>query len=182
MFQIDYEKKVKKKTVDGPGFSFKIPKTFSSRNENDPQGKWGYGEFFQTNTFEGRYEPQTNMFFFYWKVTKEELSGKQAGELIEAVCKEKIFSGEYSIELLEISPIIFKRYPAFILKYLFSHQNPKAEGKIRFFVINNISQKRIYILGTLIEAVGSNIIENETMAWLEDQIINSFRFKKNIGG
>jgi hypothetical protein len=181
MFQIDYEKKVKKKTVDGPGFSLKIPTSFSSRSENDPQGQWGYGEFFQTNTFDGRYEPQTNMFFFYWKVTNGELSGKQANELIEAVCKEKVFSGEHSMAPYEISPIIFKRYPAFILKYRFSHHDPKAAGKANFFVINNTRQEKIFILGTLVESVGSNMIENETMAWIEDYVINSFRFKKNTG-
>lgn len=181
MFQIDYEKKVKKKTVDGPGFSFKIPKTFSGHSENDSQGKWGYGEFFQTNTFDGRYEPQTNIFFFYWEIINRELSEKHAGELIEAVCKKKVFSGEYSMEPLEISPIIFKRYPAFILKYLFSHQDPKAAGKARFFVINNTHLEKIFILGTLVEAVGSNMIENETMAWIEDQVINSFSFRKNTG-
>ncbi|NIM17010.1 MAG: hypothetical protein GTO45_34005 [Candidatus Aminicenantes bacterium] len=179
MFQIDYEKKVKKKTIGGPGFSLKMPINFSSRSEDDPQGQWGYGEFFQTNTFDGRYKPQTNMFFFYWKIKKGELSGKQASELIEAVCKEKVFTGEHSMEPYEIFPIIFKRYPAFILKYRFSHHDPEAAGKASLFVINNTRQGKVFVLGTLVEAIGSNMIENETMAWIEDHVINSFRFKKN---
>ncbi len=181
MFQIDYEKKVKKKTVDGAGFSLKIPTNFSSRTENDPRGQWGYGEFFQTNTFGEDYPPQNNVFFFYWKNTTDKLSEKQARELIETVCKEKVFSGEYSMEPYEIFPIIFKRYPAFILKYRFSHYEPKASGKANMFVINNTRQGKVFVLGTLVEAVGSNMIENETMAWIEDQVINSIRFKKNTG-
>jgi hypothetical protein len=159
----------------------KIPESFASNTEDDPEGQWGYGEFFQTNTFDGDYDPQTNVFFFYWETSKGKLSEKQAGELVEAVCKEKVFNGEHSLEFDEIFPIVFKRFPAFILKYRFSHYDPKAAGKISFFVINNTRLEKVFVLGTVIEAVGSKMIENETMAWIEDHVINSFRFKKNTG-
>ena len=179
MFSNDHDKRIKKKTVDGPGFCLKIPGNFVDRTENDPGGQWGYGEFFHTNTFHGEYQPQTNVFFYYWKTLKGKLSEKQAGELIETVCKERLFSGEHTMELIEVFPVVFKRFPAFVFKYRFSHSNPEAAGKTSFFVIDNTRQGRVFILGTLVQSIGSNMIENETMAWIEDQVINSFRFKKN---
>jgi hypothetical protein len=30
--------------------------------------------------------------------------------------------------------------------------------------------------------IGSRMMENEAMAWIEDQVIPSFRFKKMVGG
>jgi hypothetical protein len=179
MFQIDYCKKVKKKTVNGSGFSLKVPKDFASRIEDDPQGQWGYGEFFQTNTFGEDYPPQNNVFFFYWKNSKDILSEKQVLELIETVCKEKVFSGEHLLEFDEMFPVAFKRFPAFILKYRFSHYEPKASGKASLFAINNTRQEKIFILGTVVESIGNRMIENETMAWIEDHVINSFHFKKD---
>lgn len=180
MFLMDYGKRVKKKSVEGPGFSLKIPKDFAGNRENDPHGQWGYGEFFQTNTPGGGFDTQTNMFFFYWENSKRKLSEKEAGELIEAVCKERVFSAEHSLEPDEIFPITFKRYPAFILKYRFSHHDPEASGNASFFLVHNRRQDKIYVLGTLIEAIGSKMIENEAMAWIEDQVIPTFRFKKTI--
>lgn len=177
MFPIDLNKKLKKKIVDGPGFSFKIPENFPSSTENDLKGQWGYGEFFHTNTFDRDYDPQTNVFFFYWKTSKGKLSEKQARELIEAVCKERVFSGEHTLELTELYSITFKRFPTFVFKYRFSHYDPKAAGKTNFFVINNTRQEKVFVLGTLVEAIGSTMIENETMAWIEDQVVTSFRFK-----
>jgi hypothetical protein len=182
MFTVDQNKKVKKKTVEGPGFSLKIPKDFASHSENDPKGQWGYGEFFQTNTLEENLNPQTNLFFYYWENTNSKLSEKQAQELIETVCSQRVFSSEHSLELIEMFPITFKRFPAFILKYRFSHYDPEASGNANFFLINNTQQDKTYVLGTLIQAIGSRMIENEAMAWIEDQVIPSFRFKKTIDG
>jgi len=182
MFSVDHDKRVKKKTVEGPGFYLKIPKDFSTHRENDPQGQWGYGEFFQTNALEENLDPQTNMFFFYWENTPGKRSEKQAQVLIETVCSERVFSGEHSLELVEMFPITFKRFPAFILKYRFSHYDPEASGKASFFFINNTQQDKIYVLGTMIQAIGSRMMESEAMAWIEDQVIPSFRFKKMVGG
>lgn len=179
MFQIGINKRVKKKIINGPGFSLKVPESFVTRREDDPQEEWGYGEFFHTNTFDPDSDPQTNVFFFYWEKSKGELTEKKADEFIKTVCKEKVFSGEHLIERDEIFPVRFKRFPTFILKYRFSHHDPEVEGKASFFVINNIRLEKVFVLGTVVEAVGSKMIENETMAWIEDQVINTFRFDKN---
>lgn len=181
MFQIDINKRVKKKTIIGPGFSLRVPESFVSQREDDPQEEWGYGEFLHTNTSDPDSDPQTNVFFFYWEKSKGELSEKKAGEFIKTICKEKVFNGEHSIERDEIFSVTFKRFPSFILKYRFSHHDPEAAGKASFFVINNTRLEKVFVLGTVIETVGSKMIENETMAWIEDQVINSFRFRKNTG-
>ena len=178
MYHIDYGKKLKKKTVNGPGFYFKIPKDFVSRTEDDPDGQWGYGEYFQTNTFGEDYDPQTNMFFYFWESARGELSEKEARKLIAVVCKEKVFSGEHSLELIETFPITFKRFPAFILKYKFSHYEPDAEGTESIFVISNTRLGKVFVLGALVEAIGSRMIEDQTLAWIEDEIVSTFCFRK----
>lgn len=172
-------KKVRKKTtVNGPGYSFKIPEDFAGRAEDDPEGLWGYREYFQVNTFARDYDPQTNMFFLFWKQSKGALVEQQARDWIKDICRERVFSGKHSLELVEIFPIRFKRFPAFILKYKFSHCEPDAAGTASVFVINNTRMKKVFVLGALVEAVGSRMIENEALAWIEDQIISSFCFKK----
>ncbi|HLP60577.1 MAG TPA: hypothetical protein VK186_17175 [Candidatus Deferrimicrobium sp.] len=179
MLQITNKNKVKSKTIHGPGFSLKVPMDFDDHNEIDPNGRWGYGEFFQTNHLgEGR-EPQTNLFFYYWKNEKTVISEKETSELIEMVCKEKVFSGDHSLEQDEIFPVHFKRNAGFISKYRFFHQDPEVAGKANFFVFNNPLLEKVVVLGTVIQSIGKQRIENDNMAWMEDQIVATFRFKRN---
>lgn len=179
MFQVTNKSKIKTKIIHGPGFSLKVPTEFNGRDEADPNKQWGYGEFFQIKSLGEDCEPQTNVFFYYWENGKTAISEKQSSQLIETVCKQRVFSGEHILEQYEIFPVHFKRNAGFISKYRFSHQDPEAAGKANFYVLCNPVWKKVVVLGSIIQSIGWERTENENMTWIEDQIISSFRFKRN---
>lgn len=178
MVQIDNEKKIRQKIIRGPGFSFKVPKDLPDRSEKDPRGQWGYREFFQTNIVSGDLDPQTNVLFYFWKNETTRPSEKKVCQLTREVCQNQVFSGQHTLEQDEIFPITFKKKPGFILKYRFSHHDPEAEGKANFFVLHNPQHEKVIVLGLVMQCIGNRRLETESMAWMEDQMISTFRFKR----
>ncbi|MCU0285344.1 MAG: hypothetical protein MUF15_02990 [Acidobacteria bacterium] len=179
MLQIKSISKLNRKTIQGPGFSLKVPINFNTRCEIDPHGQWGYSEFFQVDNPDQHGNLPINAFFYYWENNKTSLSEKQTPGIIEILCKEKVFTGDHSLEKKEIFPVHFKRNTGFICKYRFCHHDPEAEGKVNFYMLHNPLQKKVVVLGLIIQSTGSQQDENENMAWFEDQIISTFNFKKH---
>ena len=170
-------KKKNLRIVKGPGFSLKIPRDFIGRSQDDPKGNWGYGEFFKAVTFSKDLAPQTICLFFYWQRTKNKLSEERVRTLIKDLCQSRLFSGDHALDPIESWPITIQQFSGFLLKYNFSHLDPQTTGKLGFYVINNIRQHKVFILGAVIETNGNRTIEREVITWIEDEIISSFRFR-----
>jgi hypothetical protein len=65
-----------------------------------------------------------------------------------------------------------------IFKCRFRYPDLETGGPIHFFVINNIDQQKIYLLGLLAEQGGVKKKEGEVIKFLEDNVLISFKFKK----
>ncbi len=160
-------------------FSLRIPEGFTSRREEDPDGQWGYGEFFQHYIRQMDGAECTNCFFYYWKKDKSQPSEKQYEDLVRRICKEKLFTARHSLKLIGKNGITFKRLPGLLLKFRYSHQDPEASGPANFFLFYHKKKKKVFILGAIIHQQGNPIAERDCLARVEDEFIKSFRFKKS---
>jgi hypothetical protein len=175
------KEKMKKasETFNASDFSLRIPKDFVGRSEINPDGKGGYAEFFKSS---GKSEDSGSgavCFFCYWKKLDDRLDEHIAKSLVDEVCRLRVFSADHILEITESWPITFKRLPAFLMKGSFVHVDPKAEGQISFYVINNVRPKQVCLLGALVEHTGTRWRDAETLNRIEDGIISSVRFRKS---
>ncbi len=161
--------------VKGDGFLFHIPSIYSKRMEQ--REEWGYGEYFNPQAFRDDWEQfGVEGFFFYWTREKVDFSIESVINLCRAVADEKVFQPGYDLRVEEkIEPGITK-FPTIVVKCSFQDPDRTTRGRINFYAMNNMDQRKIYVLGILVEAGGVKEREDEIISLLEDHVLSSFKF------
>ncbi len=67
-------------------------------------------------------------------------------------------------------------FPAIIVKCSFQNLDRTTSGRINFCAVNNMDQRKIYVLGILAETGGVKGREDEIIRLLEDHVLRSFKF------
>ncbi len=164
-------------TIEREGFLFSIPGNYSKKNEEDKT--WEYGEYYNPQALGDDWEQfGVEGFIFYWTCENYEFTMEIIESLCRALAEEFIFQPGYNLQIEESVESRFRQYPAVIFKCRFLYPDLETGGPIHFFVINNIDQHKIYLLGLLAEQGGVKKKEEEVIKFLEDNVLSSFKFKK----
>ncbi len=164
-------------TIEREGFLFRIPGNYSKKNEEDKT--WGYGEYYNPQALADGWEQfGVEGFIFYWTCKKYEFTREIMESMCRALAEEFIFQPGCSLRIEENVESRFGQYPVVIFKCRFQYPDLESGGAIHFFVINNLDQQKIYLLGLLAEQGGEKKKEEEVIRFLEDNVLSSFKFKK----
>jgi radical SAM superfamily enzyme YgiQ (UPF0313 family) len=164
-------------TIEREGFLFSIPGNYSEKNEEDKT--WEYGEYYNPQALGDDWEQfGVEGFIFYWTREDYEFTMEVTESMCRALAEEFIFQPGYNLQIEETFESGFRQYPAVVFKCRFRYPDLETGGPIHFFVINNIDQQKIYLLGLLAEQGGVKKKEEEVIKFLEDNVLSSFKFKK----
>ena len=149
---------------------------------NEENKSWGYGEYYNTEAFQDDWEQfGVEGFIFYWTCESLKFTIEIMESLCAAIAEEFIFQPGYNLLVEENLESRFRQYPAIIFKCRFQYSDMETNGVINFFVINNTDQRKVFVLVLLAEQGGVKKKEEETIRFLEDNVLSSFEFQRKNG-
>lgn len=164
-------------TILNDGFRFCFSKPFNGRECSDEGGRWGYCEYYYPLDVAGERKKRDIMgLTIYWIAWEEDLNRELALKMCKKVAAEWIFTVSCHMEVIEIHSLSLKGYVAIIIDTHWSNPIDVTEGPLRFAVIHNTDQRRLYVLGIIVEQGGNREKEGKALRYIRDNILLTFQF------